>query len=325
MMYTKKPNHIGILVGEVINYNINKGHTKIKLYDELNLGDSIAIGEATCKISELMQQNENIKSAAKGQMVTIGRIKGKISKGDKVYKTVSVKLNQEINQKLIKENIKRDIKANISLKQNQKPVLKLQDILTGIETVVYGEKEAEKAINNGITKQRIEEQISKTGNTVFRVKSIDLQMDENIIIPISSLNEIRRKGLEALEEKILESFKRKFKTIQLELAKNKTEETDSKKVILCLNKVCKDIDYSKITGVDGIYIPFKYFLNKELEYTIKTILNKFDTYVLLPAITKSNYKKLLINNLYEIAQKVNGIIISNLSHIRHATRLKYKQ
>ena len=277
-------------------------------------GAAVGIGRATA-----------IKFAKNGQTVTIGRIKGKIKKGDKVYKTVSVKLNQETNQKLIKENIKRDIKADITLKQNQIPILKLQDIFTGIETVVYGEKEVEKAINNGITKQRIEEQISKTGNTVFRIKSIDLQMDESIIIPISSLNEIRRKGLEELEDKILESFKRKSKTIQLELTKNKILEVDSKKVILCLNKVCKDIDYSKITGVDGIYIPFKYFLNKELEYTIETILNKFDTYVLLPAITKSNYKKLLSNNLYEIAQKVNGIIVSNLSQIRYDTRFRHKQ
>lgn len=56
MMYTKRPNHIGTLLGEVISYNPNKGHVKIKLCKELDLGDSIAIGDSSCKISELMQK-----------------------------------------------------------------------------------------------------------------------------------------------------------------------------------------------------------------------------------------------------------------------------
>ena len=72
MMYTKKPNHMGVLVGEVIGYNANKGHVKMKLYKELNLGDSISIKESSCKISELMQRNNNIKSADIGQVVTVG-------------------------------------------------------------------------------------------------------------------------------------------------------------------------------------------------------------------------------------------------------------
>jgi len=74
MMYKFKPNHIGIPVGEVIGYNANKGHVKIKLSKELNLGDSIAINDASCKISELMQENNNIKSANIGQVVKLGRI-----------------------------------------------------------------------------------------------------------------------------------------------------------------------------------------------------------------------------------------------------------
>ena len=109
MMYTKRPNHIGILIGEVIGYNSNKGHVKVKLTKELNLGDAISINDSSCKISELMQGNNNIKSASIGQVVTIGRIKGKIKTKDKIYKTVSDKLNKDIIQFSSKENIKRPI------------------------------------------------------------------------------------------------------------------------------------------------------------------------------------------------------------------------
>ena len=50
MMYTKRPNHMGVLVGEVVGYEPNKGYAKIKLLKELNLGDSIAIKDSSFKI-----------------------------------------------------------------------------------------------------------------------------------------------------------------------------------------------------------------------------------------------------------------------------------
>ena len=54
-------------------------------------GDSIAIKDSTCKISELMIENNNIKTSKTGQVITIGRIKGNLKPGDKIYKTVSLK------------------------------------------------------------------------------------------------------------------------------------------------------------------------------------------------------------------------------------------
>ena len=123
MMYIKRPNHIGLNLGEVLNYNQNKGYVKIKLIRDLNLGDSVAIGEASCKISELMDKNTNIKQAKKGQIVTIGRLHGKIKNGDKIFKTVDIKLNQEIDGFITKENIKRNVSCKIKLKKNEFPEL----------------------------------------------------------------------------------------------------------------------------------------------------------------------------------------------------------
>lgn len=324
MMYTKRPNHIGILLGEVISYNPNKGHVKIKLDKELNLGDSIAIGEASCKISELMQKNNNIKSAKPNDIVTIGRIKGKIKPKDKVYKTVSIKLNQDINQKITKENIKRRINCNVELKQDEVIKLELEDVDTKINVKINGDTFVQKADNIGITKNRIEEQLSKTGNTIFSVENINIKMDENIIVPISSLNEIRRKGLEKLEQKLLETFKREKIKLNTNFPKQKLMQKQDVKVSLCLNKISKEIDYTKLKNIDNIYIPFKYFLEKDLKEKIESISNNFSIYVLLPAITKSNYEKLIYNNLPQIAEKLEGIVISNLSQIYEIEKLGIK-
>ena len=306
MMYTKRPNHIGTLLGEVISYNPNKGHVKIKLCKELDLGDSIAIGDSSCKISELMQKNNNIKMAKTNDIVTIGRIKGKIKPKD---------------QKIGKENIKRKVNCNIELKQDEVIKLELQDIDTNISVKLEGDSVVKKADNAGITSKRIEEQLSKTGNTIFKIENINIKMDESIIVPISSLNEIRRRGLEELEHKLLESFKREQVNLKLEIKEEEFIPKKEVKVTLCLNKISKEIDYTNLKNVDNVYIPFKYFLDEDLKESIENISKKFSTYILLPAITKLNYEKLLYNNLPKIAERVEGIVISNLSQIYEIEKL----
>jgi len=323
MMYKFKPNHIGIPVGEVIGYNANKGHVKIKLSKELNLGDSIAINDASCKISELMQGNNNIKSANIGQVVKLGRIKGKILNGDKVYKTVSDKLNKEIIQKSSKENIKRPVIAKIYLKENEKIKLELEDLWSNIKVKVLEDTIVNKADNNGITKQRIEEQLSKTGNTPFEIKEIQVILDSNVIVPISSLNSIRRTAIEELQNKILDSFKRS-KQINLEKKDEVNNNYNSNvNVSLLLNQIKEEINYCKLEGIDNIYIPFKLFLSNQEK--IKEICTKFNTYMMFPAITKSNYETLIQNNLESVLKSnIKGIVVSNLSHLEILNRYKVK-
>lgn len=322
MMYTKKPNHIGVQVGEVISYNPNKGHVKIKLSKELNLGDSISINDSSCKISELMNGNNNIKSANLGQVVTVGRIKGKILKGNKVYRTVSEKLNKEIIEISSKENVKRPINAKIYLKQNEKIKLEIEDLWSRTKLIKTEETIVKKADNTGISTDRIKVQLSKTGNTPFEMKEIQVIADDNIIVPISTINSIRRNLVEELQDKLLESFKRK-KSVNIDCKlKNTVKNIISEpKVSLLLNTLDDNINYCNLVGIDNIYIPFRLFLkNKE---TINKISEKFNTYILLPAITKSNYEGLIEKNLKDIINNnIKGIVISNLSHIELLKKYK---
>ncbi len=316
MMYTTRPNHMGILVGEVIGYNSNKGYATMKLYKELNLGDSIAIRDASCKISELMNGNNNIKSANIGQVITVGRIKGKILKGDKVYRTVSEKLNKEIIEISSKENVKRPINAKIYLKENEPIKLEIEDIWSGTKFLKTEETIVKKAENNGISKERIKMQLSKTGNTTFEMKEIQVIADDNIIVPISTINSIRRNAIEELQDEILKSFKRDKKININNNPKNNFNRNKNPEVgvSILLNNIKANIDYCKLSGIDNVYIPFRLFLkNKE---TINKIIARFNAYVLLPAITKSNYESLIEKNLKEILKSnIKGIVISNLSHL----------
>jgi len=318
MMYTKKPNHMGIYIGDVISYNPNKGYVKFKTNKDINLGDSICINDSSCKISELMENKNNIKQGKKGQIIIIGRLRGRIKPGDRIFKTVSLELENEIIQICSKENRKRDIDCKIVLKKDKKIELGVEDILTKQSVAVEGDivKQAE---NIGITRQRVLEQLSKTGNTIFKFNNIEIEIDENISVPIKSINEIRRNALQILEEKIRLTFKRKLEKKKEIITKKEENNRKNIKVSVLLNKIM-EMDYTKLQNIDKIYIPFSEFmLNEE---RVDKIINKFNTYLYLPAIIKGKYQELLVKNIEPIMKKdIKGVVISNISQIEIAKKI----
>ena len=88
LIFKEKSNNMGIEIGTVENYNANKGHIKLQLKDSVSIGDTISFEKEPSKytISELMQNNSNFTTICSGKKVTIGRMKGNISVGNKVYK-----------------------------------------------------------------------------------------------------------------------------------------------------------------------------------------------------------------------------------------------
>lgn len=314
MMFKYKPNHIGVYIGQVEHYNPNKGYVKIKLDKQLFLGDSLSIKDGTCKISELMIGNNNIKSGQKGQIVTVGRIYGKINNGDKAYRTVAINLNKEVEQVSNKENIKRKLECEIHIKENEPITLALADKITGYKVQKNG-LVPEKALNVGLTEDRIIKQLSKLGNTVFEIDSINVELGEMLQTSIKDLNELRREAVQELENKILQSFVREFKGTYKQLKNNIIQKVDTPKVSVCLNNIVPNMEYQKIKKVDNIYIPLRFFVNSKLKPQIKTITENFNTYLLMPTISKSNYEKI---NAMEFIKEYNlkGVVVSNLSQIK---------
>ncbi|MGM9969997.1 MAG: DUF3656 domain-containing protein [Anaeroplasma sp.] len=308
MMYIKKPNHLGIYIGEVISYNSNKGYVKFKTIKPIDMGDCIAINTSSCKISELMIDNKNIKEAKIGNVITTGRIKGKVNKGDKIYKTVSVRIQKELIQNLRKENRKRDIFLNLTNK-NEEIILKATDITTNLS--VTKKVSIDKSIKNEIIEERAKNQLLKTGNTVFNVKQIDI--NTKLFIKISSLNELRRNALNDLEERLINNFKRQSNVTYSLKTKISVKNNTNPEVSLLLNYINNEIDYSFIKNVNRVYLPIKLFHDKLNIQKLKQLIFDFDAYVYLPAISNESYNKFIKKVLQEYNFK--GIVISNLSQI----------
>lgn len=76
-----------------------------------------------------------------------------------------------------------------------------------VETELSG-MEVETAANHPVTAERLEKQMRKTGNTPFVFDRIDISVDGEVFLPMQAVNELRRRGLEQLENRIVERFRR---------------------------------------------------------------------------------------------------------------------
>ncbi len=77
-----------------------------------------------------------------------------------------------------------------------------------IKTSVFSDLEAGKAEKRPLSLEDVRKQMTRTGNTLFQFKNLDIVIKGEPFMPVSSLNELRRKGLAALENRILSGYER---------------------------------------------------------------------------------------------------------------------
>ena len=68
----------------------------------------------------------------------------------------------------------------------------------------------EEAMKQPLSADRVEKQMKKTGQTPFVFETLDIMTDEAGFLPMQSINELRRKGLEELQREILKKYRRAF-------------------------------------------------------------------------------------------------------------------
>jgi protease len=323
LIYPIKPNNMGLPLGIIQKYNKTKGHITLKLQEELYVGDCISTQKenGSYNVSELMVKNKNIKIGNIGNLVTIGRMKGNISVGDKVYKISSKVLKDNALNSFKTEN--RKIPLNIKLFiQNNKNISAVvnscykYDLYKNLNFEYTSNIIPNTSINKPLDKDTIIKQFSKTNNSIYEFKKIEIILDDNLFLPISSLNDLRRTILENIEKQTLDKIKRTSNCCYTPIVSNASNLKNNYKISLLLNDLNLEYDYSKLDGVHNLYIPLKFFVNKNYENILNVLNKKFSTYIYLPTIIRANYRNLFYDNIVNTTKKYNikGIVLSNISN-----------
>ena len=337
LVFPEKQNHMGIYVGNIANLKVNKGHVFVNLTEGLSIGDTIQFEKETTKytVSELMVKGKNLTCGSKGQLVEIGRMKGNLHIGDKIYKISSKELSTFAKNSYQNENKKVMLDAHITLKGNEPIVLKVctssnntNKLFDDISVSFSSDEVMIEAKSKPIDEERIISQLNKTNDTIFTFNNIKVDLGDNLFLPsIKILNELRRTALDEIFFIAQSRLSRKSPTLtDLKLSNETKKVKDKRNISVLLNILDENKDYSKLENIDNVYIPLKYFSNKKYEDIITTICNKFNTYIYLPTIIKSNYKNLLNNVIENSIDKflIKGFVVSNLGNSIFIEKMKKK-
>ena len=190
----KTSNHQGIVIGEIIE--VNKKFVKIKLNEDLDQEDGIRFeNNKGMIVNKLYNSKMLLVSSVSKNSVAIIENKCDLNKLGSVRKTTSVKLLKELQNY---EQKKLDVSFTVKAKTGEALEIVIND-----GTFILSEKgnKIEKSQTSKTTKEMIVKQLSKLGNTPFRLKEIEIIKDDNIFISITELNSIRRNLVSKLIDK----------------------------------------------------------------------------------------------------------------------------
>ena len=316
-----RPNNRGVNLGEVVK--IDDKFIYIKLDHEVNKGDGIQfVGKNNLGLilDKIYIKNDVVKESKKNQTIKIKKIKG-VSLGDKVNKTYDINLN-----KTAEDTYKDRAKLNkipifmaIDITLGQTLKLHLWDNINYI--TVESERIVELGKNMVLTEEKVKEQLGKLGDTPYNLENIEVKLDPGIMVPISVLNNTRRKAIDKLNKS--RSNKNNRDKISINDLEKSIEDTldfpgnskasNSRKmsVMISDNNQFKRLDLNKL---DRVYLN----LTQGVEELIKegNSYNK-EIFLYSDRIVESTdfnkYKKLL--DKIDLS-KISGISVSDLGSLK---------
>lgn len=269
-----RPNHMGIEIGKVIGFSNNK--VKIKLTDNLNIQDGIRIvdNDVGLTVVTMVKDNKKVNSAKKGDVVIIP-LKEKVINNSLVVKTTDYKQLIEINSKIdIGKKILIDI--DLKIKMNKCIQIRLSDdnniVLLNSDYIV------EKSINRPTTKDEVLKQISKLGNTIYDIRNISVDIDDDVFVPLKNINELRRQAIDMLNEKRLYKIPFAKMTYNIEVPDFKKV---NKKSLLISNiddyESCDEVYVDNIdlyNKMDNVTLKLDRVLEKHRDYDMRLLVGE---------------------------------------------------
>lgn len=330
LIFPEKPSNMGIYLGTIKKYNSNKGHITLQLEEDLELGDSVSVSNEASKylVSELMIKNVNQKKVSANTEVTIGRMKGNIKVGDKVYRISSKTLSDFAKASYDNcENKKIPLNCTVTIKKNTPISMEISTNKNTCYNELYSSiyvKEISNmipidALKTPISVERVVKQISKTTNTPFSFENITVLLDDGLYVPsISTLNELRRTALEKVEQEILSRAKRTL----LDLSKKSKESitytpnVKNPEISVLFRQLDLDFDYTKLDKekITNIYVSLELFISKKYSKVISYFSDNYNLYIYVPSIIKTNYKNIALSTIEQaiMVYNVKGFVISNI-------------
>lgn len=368
MMSLSRPNHSGVYVGEVVS--VKGSQVKISLKESVNAQDVLEIREKEEEgyeftVKDFTAQGEVLTTNVGSRPVIKGKdtIKQEIGKretrvqemrggdskiewsekptinlGNRVYRTKNNVLLDHIASEYMNKDQKQGIKGLLKARAGEKLSLTItfEDHLVNVYHDIVQE-----ALKQPMTKEKLSAPVTKTGDTLYFFEELEVDMGDNIFVPVAWLNEIRRDAIRMLEDAITEGFRRngednrESKFNEEGSRENSKKETIAKQDDIIKAGVCVSVQTKDQFGlaltfedVTSIYVEYDTLDRNDIVVmanAAKEAAKGF--YVTLPHICRLTVYEKLEQDLSIINQEENvtGFVVKNFEEIELLRSLYKKE
>ena len=330
------PKNTGIYLGKVISQK--KQYIKIKLEEDIDLHDGFEILDGNNVVFSnivtcIKDENRNIinSSVKKGSIVLLGDIKNKVKEGLRVFKTSDYKINNDLKNYYDGTIIKRrNVDVCVNILENHNLLVSTLDLANNISVSINYIPEI--ASNKEITIDDVKDSFSKTLDTLFEINITKYNIDKNLFVPKSKLNELRRELILNIENSFNSNIEVEDKLSQIDNIDDNVKllkKRDSiKRNILHIDRYNDKFNYIKYykekygIGLETIYIDIT-DMYKYKDKILDKYKDKLDVYVLLPNVggkRTDDYIYKEAENLIKFG--VKGFIVGNIGYIDMLVKLK---
>lgn len=205
MMSDRRPNNRGLLIGRVTAYDWDARIVTVKLSGRLGLGDQVDFwvkvgGRVTATISSLRDaEGREVEEGQAGDTVSFA-IPSAVRDHDRVFKVYDARLMERAKETYASGAPVRRIPVAIAVRAA------IGEPLTVILCDAEGHRGegrtdfiGEPARKRPLSEEIIRKQVSRLGTSVYEMKSLHCDIAGEVMVPMSEINEARRKAVEALD------------------------------------------------------------------------------------------------------------------------------
>ena len=311
-----KPNNRGVLIGRVVE--VGRDKITLKLSEKISAGDQVEIwvkvgGRVTFTVEDF---------ELRGDLFTIKIPNTKrVRVHDRAFKIFDAELTAEARKYFTGAPVRRiSVKAEIKVKMGEPLTLTLTDS-DGNSATAQTNFIAEPAKNRPLTLDTLKNQIGRLGNSIFALEKISAELDENLMIPISELNEVRRRVVEQLETARLKKFSFKLSALSFQEKIYPPCAVDKTKLIAHVD-TSEKLKAALDAGADEILFGGETFTNqpiKNISAAVESVhLRGKKIYLATPRLVRENEIAALEKIL---SAEVDAIYIHNLATFSLAKKI----
>ena len=202
--------HVGTLVGEAKGVRVFRGkrHVIVRLSTKIARGDGLLVqggfaskGEVGGRVHHIVVQGREVEEAPSGveALVWFGPEKriDEIQAGRRVWKTSDPAVLRQIRQETEREPHRVPLDMVLSGRLGERPRLHATSA-RGAKVTVEVEAPLEVAQKTPLSYEVVHEKLARLGDSPFVLRTLELDLPENVILPVSALNRARRAIVEAL-------------------------------------------------------------------------------------------------------------------------------